>query len=57
MLQDEALRLLDAAACRLHASREELVLALTSKADARRFKAEHGVDPSRVGGLLKALIG
>jgi MFS family permease len=56
-LQDQALRLLDTTACQYHASREELVLALTSPADAKRFKQRHGVDPRRIGGLLRALIG
>ena len=37
-LQDQALRLLDTTACRYHASREELVLALTDDADAKRFE-------------------
>jgi hypothetical protein len=49
--------LLDRTACRLGSSREELVLALTSDADARRFKERHGVDPRTVGGLLRALLG
>jgi hypothetical protein len=56
-LQDQALRLLDQTACRLGSSREELVLALTSDADAARFKDRHGVDPRTVGGLLRALLG
>jgi hypothetical protein len=56
-LQDQALVLLDRTACRLGSSREELVLALTSDADARRFKERHGVDPRTVGGLLRALLG
>jgi hypothetical protein len=56
-VQDQALRLLDSTACRYHASREELVLALTSDADAKRFKQRHGVDPRTFGGLLRALIG
>jgi hypothetical protein len=56
-LQDQALRLLDQTACRYHASREELVLGLTSDADAKRFKERHGVDPRKIGGLLRALLG
>jgi MFS family permease len=56
-LQDQALRLLDTTACRYHASREELVLGLTSDADAKRFEERHGVDPRKIGGLLRALIG
>jgi len=56
-VQDQALRLLDQTACRYHATREELVLALTSKDDAKRFEERHGVDPARIGGLLRALLG
>jgi hypothetical protein len=55
-LQQEALSLLDRTACRLGSSREELVLALADKADAARFKREHGVDPGSIGGLLKGLL-
>jgi MFS family permease len=56
-LQDQALRLLDSTACKYHSSREQLVLALTSDAEAKKFKEEHGVDPRTIGGLLRALIG
>jgi MFS family permease len=56
-LQDQGLRLLDRTACQYHASREELVLALTSDADAKRFRERHGVDPRKIGGLLGALLG
>ncbi|MEA2285656.1 MAG: hypothetical protein QOJ21_1699 [Solirubrobacteraceae bacterium] len=56
-LQDRALGLLDATACRLGATREELVLALGDPAEARRFKQKHGVDPSQAAGLLKGLLG
>ncbi|MFL5825174.1 MAG: MFS transporter [Thermoleophilaceae bacterium] len=55
-LQDRALDLLDKAACRLGSSREELVLALSSKRDAKRFQAEHGVDPRSVLGLVGGLF-
>jgi hypothetical protein len=55
-LQDRALQALDAAACRLHSSREELVLALASDRAARRFAQRHGVDPRSVGSLLRGLI-
>ena len=48
-LQDQALKLLDSAACKAGSSREELVLALADKDEAKRFQREHGVDP-RVGG-------
>ncbi len=55
-LQDRALQALDATACRLHATREELVLALADKGEAKRFKQRYGVDPrsptSLLGGLL-----
>jgi predicted MFS family arabinose efflux permease len=57
LLQQQALALLDRTACRLGSSREELVLALADKADAERFKREHGVDPRSVGGLLQGLLG
>jgi MFS transporter len=56
-LQDQALVLLDRTACRFHSSREELVLALADKSDARRFQREHGVNPRSAGGLLQALFG
>lgn len=56
-LQQQALALLDRTACRLGSSREELVLALADKADAARFKREHGVDPRSVSGLLQGLLG
>jgi hypothetical protein len=56
-LQDQALVLLDRTACRLHSSREELVLALADKSEAERFQREHGVNPRSVGGLLQTLLG
>ena len=56
-LQDEALELLDRTACRLHSSREELVLALADPSEARRFEREHGVNPRTTGGLLRILLG
>jgi MFS family permease len=55
-LQAQALALLDRTACRLHSSREELVLALADPDDAKRFKREHGVDPRTATGLLQALF-
>lgn len=39
---------LDAAACRLGSSREELVLALADEGEAREFERVHGVNPRRV---------
>jgi len=56
-IQDQALRLLDTTACKYHATREELVLALTSDKEAKRFEQEHGVDPRTIGGLLRTLLG
>jgi MFS family permease len=56
-LQDQALALLDRTACRLHSSREELVLALADKSEAEHFQREHGVNPRSLGGLLQALLG
>jgi hypothetical protein len=55
-LQDRALELLDSTACRLHASREELVLALSDEADRKRFEERHGVDPRSLSGVLGALL-
>jgi MFS family permease len=55
-LQAQALALLDRTACRLHSSREELVLALADPNDAKRFEREHGVDPRTATGLLQALF-
>ncbi|MCW3064103.1 MAG: major facilitator superfamily 1, partial [Solirubrobacterales bacterium] len=57
ILQDSALQLLDTTACRLHGTREELVLALADPAEAKRFKRRHGVDPTSVTGLIGGLIG
>ena len=47
----QALRLLDSTACKLGSSREELVLALADKEEAKRFEREHGVDPRTAAGL------
>jgi Major Facilitator Superfamily len=55
-LQDRALELLDTTACRLHASREELVLALADQRDRRRFIARHGVDPRSLPSLLGGIL-
>jgi Major Facilitator Superfamily len=55
-LQDRALEALDAAACRLGSSREELVLALADEEASHRFYDRHGVDPRSVGSLLENLI-
>lgn len=56
-LQDRALELLDAGACRLGSSREELVLALGDPADARRFEERYGVDPRDAVDLIGELLG
>jgi hypothetical protein len=56
-LQDRVLELLDTTACQLHATREELVLALADRREAERFKQRHGVDPRSLGGLVGALLG
>ena len=55
-LQEQALKLLDSTACKLGSSREELVLALADKDEAKRFEREHGVDPRTAAGLLSALL-
>ncbi len=55
ILQNGALDVLDQAACRLHTSREELVLALASPAEAKRFAAAHdGINPHSI---ISPLIG
>jgi MFS family permease len=55
-LQDQALKLLDSTACKIGSSREELVLALADKDEAKRFQREHGVDPRSTAGLLQLLL-
>jgi MFS family permease len=55
-LQDRALEALDAAACRFGSSREELVLALANDEAAKRYEAEHGVDPRSARSILGNLI-
>jgi hypothetical protein len=55
VVQLVALRALDAAACRIGASREELVLALADKSEAERFRRRHGVSPRSVSALLRLL--
>jgi predicted MFS family arabinose efflux permease len=58
LLQTGALEVLDQAACRLHTSREELVLALASPAEAKRFAAAHdGVDPHSIISPLISIFG
>jgi len=55
-LQDQALKLLDSTACKLGSSREELVLAIADKDEAKRFEREHGVNPRTAAGILSALL-
>jgi hypothetical protein len=58
LLQTGALEVLDQAACRLHTSREELVLALASPAEAKRFAAAHdGINPHSLISPLISLFG
>jgi hypothetical protein len=56
-VQVMALRALDATACRLHTSREELVLALADKSEAERFRRRHGFDPGSLRALLRLISG
>ena len=57
LTQDVVLRAVDGAACRLGATREELVLALADKSEAERFERKHGVDPRTLGAFLRILTG
>jgi MFS family permease len=58
LLQTGALEVLDQAACHLHTSREELVLALASPAEAKRFAAQHGgINPHSIISPLLHLFG
>lgn len=57
LVQDGALALLDTAACHLHTTREELVLALADPAEAARFAAQHhGFDPRPLAKLIDGLM-
>ena len=57
LLQQGVLALLDTAACHLHTSREELVLALADPSEAARFAAAHpGFDPRPLAKLLSGLL-
>jgi hypothetical protein len=56
-IQDRALELLDASACKVGATREELVLALADDADRRRFERKYGRDPRSLSTLLGGLFG
>jgi len=55
-LQDRVLQALDRAACQIGATREELVLALADKQDARRFEQKYGKTPRQAIGLLALLL-
>jgi hypothetical protein len=57
LTQDVVLKAVDGAACRLDATREELVLALADESEAKRFESKHGVDPRTIGAFLKLLTG
>jgi hypothetical protein len=56
-LQNEALQLLDQAACQVGTSREEFALALFDPTRAKQFERDHGVNPRSAGGLLSLLGG
>jgi MFS family permease len=57
LLQDQALSTLDQVACHFGSSREELLLALADKDDAKRYREKYGVDPRSAGDVLQGLIG
>ena len=57
LTQDVVLKAVDGAACRLGATRDELVLALADRAEAKRFQKKHGVDPRSIGAVLRLLTG
>ena len=57
LLQDQALKLLDRAACKTGSSREELVLALADKRRAAAYERRYGVDPRSLAGALSLLGG
>jgi hypothetical protein len=56
-IQNEALQLLDRAACQAGTSREEYALALFDPERAAQFEKDHGVNPRGPGGLLSLLGG
>jgi predicted MFS family arabinose efflux permease len=57
LTQDVVLKAVDGAACRLGATREELVLALADESEAQRFERKHRVDPRSLGAILRLLTG
>jgi len=56
-LQQQALKLLDRAACRAGSTREELALALADPDRAAAYRRRYGVDARSIGGLLSLLGG
>jgi hypothetical protein len=56
-IQQEALRMLDEAACKAGSTREELALALFNRTRAREFEERYGVDPRSTIPLLSLLGG
>lgn len=56
-LQDAALERLDARACELGSSREELVLAIADPAEADRFEQRYGENPRSIRGILDTILG
>lgn len=56
-LQQQALRMLDDAACKAGSTREELALALFNSTRAREYEQEYGVDPRSTIPLLSLLDG
>ena len=56
-IQQEALKMLDDAACKAGSSREELALALFNRTRAREFEERYGVDPRSTLPLLSLLGG
>jgi hypothetical protein len=47
---------LDGAACDLHVSREDVVLAFASRDSLRRFARDHGISGSELEGLVRASL-
>ena len=56
-IQNQALQLLDRAACQAGTSREEYALALFDPKRADQFEHDHGINPRGAGGLLSLLGG
>ena len=52
--QQIVLSALDGAACELHASREDVVLAFASRDSLRRFAREHGISNARLEELVRS---